>query len=235
MILPSDKVYKETKQIMLGKKFIKTEFQPLADWIDQTYGVKTINIYYDTIDKGKRPRLEICFEHPKESILFRESNGFNFDSNKQKAIAKKFEEIINKLEVKKAKGLFSLFKKRSANKYKTKNLWVIYSDFKSVAETESNLNIPKAIITKLINEFNNKDIWDISRYSSSTTIFLYTDDQKRKYLNSEEHKKWAAKYYELLSQYDEFGYFKKEFFNVLLDSKENFDKNYESNWYYYYN
>ena len=28
----------------------------------------------------------------------------------------------------------------------------------------------------------------------------------------------------------EFGYFKKDFYSVFLDSKENFDTNYESNW-----
>ena len=49
--MPSDKDYKETKQIMLGKKVMQPEFKPLAEWIDKTYGVKTINIFYDTIDK----------------------------------------------------------------------------------------------------------------------------------------------------------------------------------------
>ena len=78
MIMPSDKDYKETKQIMLGKKVMQPEFKPLAEWIDKTYGVKTINIFYDTIDKGNRPRLEIYFEHPKGKAQFNGPNGFNF-------------------------------------------------------------------------------------------------------------------------------------------------------------
>ena len=89
MIMPSDKDYKETKQIMLRKKVMKPEFKPLAAWIDIRFGVKTINIFYDTIDKGTRPRLEICFEHPKEKAQFTGPNGFNFDSHKQKAIGDK--------------------------------------------------------------------------------------------------------------------------------------------------
>lgn len=44
MIMPSDRDYKQTKQIMLGKKSIKSEFKPLADWIDNEYGVKTTKI-----------------------------------------------------------------------------------------------------------------------------------------------------------------------------------------------
>jgi hypothetical protein len=40
--MPSDKDYKETKQIMLGKKVMQPEFKPLAEWIDKTYGVQSI-------------------------------------------------------------------------------------------------------------------------------------------------------------------------------------------------
>ncbi len=58
MIMPYDADYLETKQIMLGEAVMKKEFLPLAEWVDETFGVKTINIVYDTIEEGKRPRLE---------------------------------------------------------------------------------------------------------------------------------------------------------------------------------
>ena len=41
-------------------------------------------------------------------------------------------------------------------------------------------------------------------------------------------------YLDLLNRYDEFGFFTKENFHVEIDSKENFDNNFNSNWYYYY-
>lgn len=41
-------------------------------------------------------------------------------------------------------------------------------------------------------------------------------------------------YLDLLNRYDEFGFFTKENFHIKLDSKENFDNNFNSNWYYYY-
>jgi hypothetical protein len=62
----------------------------------------------------------------------------------------------------------------------------------------------------------------------------YTTEQLKKYQDSELHKKWNEQYFDILKKYDEFGYFKRDFYSVFLDSKENFDKNYESNWYYYY-
>ncbi len=228
--MPSDKDYKETKQIMLGKKKIRPEFKLLADWIDKTYGVKTVNIYYDTIDNGKRPRLEICFEHSKDEALFAGKNRFGFDANKQKAIGEKFKKILKDQEVKQERKLDKI----DTSRYKTKNVWVVYGNFESVAKIEANESIPETAINALKSEFNNKDIWGISRAFSRVTIFLYTDDQVKKYENSEVHKEWTDKYYKLLIQYDEFGYFKREAFAVYLDSKENFDNNYKSNWYYYY-
>lgn len=234
MIMPSDKDYQETKQIMLGKKTMKPEFKPLADWIDKTYGVKTINIFYDTIEKGTRPRLEICFEHLQEKAVFIGPNGLNYDPDKQKAIANTFKETI------KAQGLIEkseslgLFKHSSISTYKTENIWVIYGDFESIARMEANQSVPEEKVKALKKELNNPDIWEISRFFSGTTFFLYTDEQVKKYENSAEHKKWTDKYFELLHQYDQFGYFKSTFFSVYLDSKENFDNNYRSNWYYYY-
>ena len=84
MIMPSDKEYKATKQIMLGKATINFDFRQLADFIDQTFGVKTINIIYDTFGKEKQPRLNICFEFEREKQSFNDDKGnFNFDNKKQ--------------------------------------------------------------------------------------------------------------------------------------------------------
>ena len=47
-------------------------------------------------------------------------------------------------------------------------------------------------------------------------------------------KEWADKYFEILNVYDKFGYFKRDTFEIYLDSKENFDKNYTGSWWYYY-
>ena len=89
-------------------------------------------------------------------------------------------------------------------------------------------------IKKLKSEINNPELWKIDRRFNSATYFLYTDEQLKKYQDSELHKQWNEQYFDLLKKYDEFGYFKKDFYSVFLDSKENFDTNYESNWYYYY-
>ena len=69
---------------MLGKQTLNPEFKPLADFIDKTFGVRTINIVYDKINKGIRSRIGIYFEHSHEKQSFNENNSHvNFDSKKK--------------------------------------------------------------------------------------------------------------------------------------------------------
>lgn len=235
MIMPSDKDYKETKQIMLGEKNMNSDFKLLANWIDSNFNVKTVNIKYDTIDQGTRPRLGVFFETVREANSFQENGQFStFDSKKQELIADKFTHTLKEQGLIKKKKVFDFFKSSHSSKYKTDNIWIYTSAFEPIARIEANEKIPQDKVEELKREFNNDELWEISRAFSGMTFFFYTDEQVKKYENSETVKKWTDKYFELLTQYDEFGYFKKEFFSIYLDSKENFDNNYESNWYYYY-
>ena len=52
--------------------------------------------------------------------------------------------------------------------------------------------------------------------------------------NQKLKKMWGDKYFDFVKPFDEFAYFKRENIQVYLDSKENLNTNYESNWYYYY-
>lgn len=80
MLMPSDKDYRDTKQIMQKKAAMNPDFIDLASFIDEKFGVKTINIIYDTIDAEMRPRLNICFEFENEKQTFMDDGGtFVFD------------------------------------------------------------------------------------------------------------------------------------------------------------
>ncbi len=234
MIVPWDKEYKETKLIKQGKLTMKSEFKPLAEWIDKTYGVKTINIVYYTIDNGQRPALNICLEFETEKTKFHDKTNFNFDIRKTRAIGKQFKTTLQKQGLSKKKGLFDFSYKDNDSKYLTNDIWVIFSAFEPVAKAEANQSVPQETVQELKRLIDNKDIWDISNNSARTTFFLYTEQQVEKYNNNGVKDEWSEKYFNVLTHYDEFGYFKKGLYSIDLDSKENFDKNYQSNWFYYY-
>ena len=230
--MPSDKDYKSTKKIKQNITKIKEEFEPLAKWIDEKYDVKTLNIIFDYIDNNKsHPRLQVCLEYAKDKGKFMDNRTYNFDEKKQNEIAEKFAEITSGYELKNKPNWIT---KILGLTYKTNNLFVYFSDFESIAKIEANESIPEKEIKKLKSDINNEDLWEISRAFSGVTYFLYKDEQVKKYQDSETHRNWQEQYYNLLKEFDEFGYFKKDYFYFHLDSKENFDKNYESNWYYYY-
>ncbi|MGV3632276.1 MAG: hypothetical protein ACO1O6_13790 [Bacteroidota bacterium] len=233
MLMPSDKDYKDTKQIMLGKAKMLEDFRELAVWITKEYGVNPVNIIYDTIDKGKRPRLQICFEYEMEALEFRSADKVNFDHPKQQAIAKQFERNLKKQGItKKRRFLDFLFPVKE--KYSFENIWVYFSAFEPLAKIEVTQNIPSFKLEELKRSIQNSVLWEISCLFSSVTFLLYTDKQVKQYEKSEERIVWANKYFDLLEPYNEFGYFKRENFSILLDSKENFDTKYQSNWHYYY-
>lgn len=213
-----------------------SDFIELAEWIYKVYQVKPINIIYDVFKGYKselRPRLEVVFEFNNEKTLFLDEQS-NFDEKKQSSIKKKFEEILIEKSLIKKKNVFNLFDKRNIIKYDTDHLLVIFSAFAPIARQEANEAIPVDSIKALKQEINNPDLWEISPGFEYVTFFFYTDKQKE--INSENGVKemLASKYYDVLKKYDEFEYFKRIDFFVFLDSKENFDSNYESNWYYYY-
>ena len=213
---------------MLGQKTMNPDFKDLADWIDKTYDVRTINIIYDTFiaARRKQSRLQICFEFERERLIFRDDTRINFDTDKQTAIATKFKEILRMKN-----GLTGFIR---SSRYVTDNILIVFSAFKPVARIEANEKIPQEKVKDLQKELDNPDLWLISKAFGGVTFFLYLDDQVRKYEGSKIKKDWTDKYFDLLERYDEFKYFKRKGFSINLDSKENFDKNYESNWYYYY-
>ncbi|WP_229418529.1 hypothetical protein [Flagellimonas chongwuensis] len=211
---------------------IKEEFTPLAKWIDEKYDVKTLNLVFDFIKNDKSyPRLQVCLEYVKDKGKFMDNQTYSFDKTKQNEVSDKFAEIVSGYNIKNRQNWI---KKIFGLTYKPNNLFVYFSDFESIAKIEANENIPEKKIKELKTAINNSELWEIDRRFDSVTYFLHTEEQLIRYQNSEIHKKWNQEYFDLLKDYDEFGYFIRESYSVFLDSKENFDKNYESNWFYYY-
>lgn len=220
MVSYADIDYILTKQILLGKADIIPDFSLLADFVDQTFGVKTINIVYDVIEENTLPSLDIHFVNEQERASFIDNETGVYDRKKQKLIVDRFKEIV--------------IEQGMINKYRTENMWAYFSAFKPIARAEANSAIPEELIKQLHKDLDCDDLWDISRCFAGITFFLYTDEQLKKYEISETRNMWADKYFDLLEPYNEFGYFNRDKFRIYLDSKENFDENYGGNWYYYY-
>lgn len=234
MIVPSDKDYKETKLIKEGKTSMNPDFRTLADWVDKNYKVNVLNVYYDITTGAYNkpfPRLNIIFEYLEDELKFRDGVLGNFHSDKQKIIAKKFDELVN--GTRHTVPIWSFIKSKKC-KYDVQGLLVTFDAFRPIARDEINEGIPEAEIDNLIAEINDPDIWKIVRFAASATFFFYTDKQSENARTNGYIQQLADKYFDVLKRHDTFDYFDRKAFSVSVDSKENFEKKYEGNWYYYF-
>ncbi|MCR5862265.1 hypothetical protein LRS05_08950 [Flavobacterium sp. J372] len=100
--------------------------------------------------------------------------------------------------------------------------------------TEAGNKVTKQEIDNLKQSLRDNNLWEISRMGAQVTFFLYTEEQVKQYEKSTVRKEWKNKYFDLLDPYNEFGYLSRDTFEINIDSKENFDNNFQSTWYYYY-
>jgi hypothetical protein len=235
MVRSTDKEYKNAKLIKQGKEKIDIKFKELADWISTKYKVTVLNINHKLIDNN-RIRIGIAVETYEDYLKFKENKELcwsNYDEKIQNEIARKYIELNdNNIKMQSDKKLIGL--NTIKEKLKLKDIFVATSAFEPIAREEVNLQITEQRIEKLVNDFKTDEIWKITRFFSSATLFVFTDKQKEEFKNSDIFKKIENSYFDLLKEYDEFNYWKREKFTLGIDTKQFFDEKCESNWFYYY-
>jgi hypothetical protein len=219
MITPRDEDYQQTKLIKKTRASLKSPFKELADWIDEQYGIRVLNVVYDTVIPNSRPRLSVVLETNRDVGKFRDSELGNYKAIEQKRVRERFEAILAE---------------KHDRRFSTVELFVIFVAFEPVARIEANESVPEQEVHHLKARLANEELWEISRCFDSVTFFFYTDAQVKQAQALGLRDQYAQEYARLVERYDEFGYLKKCGVLVSFDSKENFDNNYQSNWYYYY-
>jgi len=217
LITSSDNEYKETKQIKLGNARLAAPFEELAAWISERWCVTVLNVIYDCRNDLHAPRIQVILEHDLDAQVFRD--GYNFDRKKQQEIASQFRRIINR----------DLYRE-----YDGDGLLVVFSAFAPLAREEADSKISDGEIDALKRRIGNPDLWEISRFFGHVTFMFFTDAQAKEHTAKGKQAEYARMYFEILKPHDELNYLTQEGFSVTFDSKQNFDDNYQSNWFYYY-
>lgn len=219
----TDKQYIYTKEIKQGKIKLEGANLWLMDWIYETYGVRPLNVYYN-YEEGNHPAfIEIVFEFEEDMQPFTTAEYLRFEKDYEKS-----EEFLND-QIKK-EAIADKYDYLIDPKYTLMPMRVMYSAFEPIAKEEAQANISFEDLEKLRSEIGDKDIWKII----NPGIFFFNTQEQMKRNDNEDTKNYLkGKYFDLLKKYDEFDYFKRESLSIKLDSKDNFYKNYQSNWQYY--
>ncbi len=222
MIVPSDPDYQATKRIKLGLERMGPPGSELADRIQQEFGVRPLNILYEWVATADRARLMVVFE------CFAEASGFfsgplQIDGAKEAKIWKAFHlSAIAQLPIGPSSGRIG------------STPFLIITAFEPIAKAECNQGIPQAQIDALVVQFAKHGVWIFDRFGSTVTCFFHTEDQLLRSNSDGSRASIAVAYAGLIAEHDEFGYCDSPLEQVLFDSKENLDTNFEGNLYYYH-
>ncbi len=217
MVSSGDIEYIHTKRIKKGQLNLESPFLEFAEWFLKIYGFRPLNIIYDIIEHNKRPRLQVIFEKYQDVRWFRADNKLFLNSTRQEEVAAAFRNLI-----------------LDYPQFSADNLYVIFNSFEPIAKEEANGKISNQRLDKLKSDLSNNDIWEIRRNFSTGIFFFYTMEQAITNETNGTKEKLKEEYFKLIKECDEFDYIKKESFDIKIDSKENFDENYQSNWFYYF-
>lgn len=222
MIVPSDEEYQQTKRIKQGLERLVPPTDRIADDISAQYGIRPLNVLLEWVDTARRHRLMVIFERSNEAMVFKVDH-FTNDPEKERSFINSAMEVLGAKRV--SVGGWPVFRDR---------VFVIIKAFEPIARAECNDHVPAAEIERLTHRYAEEGLWEISRFGSVTTFMFQTDDMVEKIKQSGLGEELRAAYFQLEKPWDQFGYLQPTNQNVRFDSRENFEKNYEGNWYYYY-
>lgn len=218
MVFLDDKTYQETKNIILGKDKRSPLLNEFSLWFSRKYSAKMVNFSFDKLTTPgiNRHRLQVILENTKgyEKMLTRQHE---YNGVYQFEIAHEFEKLA--------------LKHKFTDEASLENLFVAFNDFSDEARTDVNWKAAKEVRTSLKSKYS--FIWDVISPFSGSVIFYYLNQDVDSYKENGISQQITDEYYAILKKYDELNYFTKKDISLTFDSKENLDKNYEGNLFYY--
>lgn len=227
---PRDPDYLRAKRIKQGKSRVEPVYDTFIERFQLEYGVRPLAVFVGVMARprglGKTPRLTVVLERTDQRRAFHTAP-YLADKRKQKAVARLFTDSLQK------RGLQAAFRLAEVT---AEEIFVYFADFEYVAKQEvHDLATASAELDKFTASLGIGDqFWCSQRLSGAPIVFVHTDEQARAIEASDLPVTWADTYFEIAQGHDEFGYLTRAEITIRIDSKENFDANYSSNWFYYF-
>ncbi len=222
MVLLNDKLLFKTLDILRGKSKLPQEYSDLVKFLEIIYGVKAIDFILETMPGPKcryKFRLQVILSSNDDYEKMRTKDTINYDPEIQINIAKKYCELLNS--------------QKWLDKYNPEEIFVCYCDFSSELRTNTIRLADKEAIPFILEKYAHSDIWKICSSFSYLYIFFINDVNIEQYSKDGTCERIKNDYFGYIKKYDEFNCY-LDGYNIVFDSKENVDKNYAGNLYYYF-
>jgi hypothetical protein len=235
-IAPHDRDYLRAKRIKQGQSRVDPAYDAFTERFRLEYGIAPLAVFVDAIGRrhgqGTMPRLCVVLERTDQCRAFRTAPCL-FDIRKQKAVARLFTESFRE------EDLRAVLRRPSGEQVAAvcaDESFVYFADFEDVAKQEVHA---LAAASAGLDEFTASlgianQFWCTQRNGGPPIVFVHTDEQARALRASDLPVTWADTYFEIAKRHDDFGYLTRAEITIQVDSKENFETNYSSNWFYYF-
>jgi hypothetical protein len=94
--------------------------------------------------------------------------------------------------------------------------------------------IPDEILKPFLRSYEKGDVWQVHCGDKWLTVFLYSDNQIMDNKDLLIYQRMKREYFKLVDEYLDLHLPSSEDISVNFDSKENFEKKYQGDWYSYY-
>ncbi len=244
MIWIDKKRFKETYSILKQKTNMKPIFVDLKRFIEDAYSITVYNIFYEPIKSGffNKPNKNSYIYGKKYRLIIYVSS-YSEREKMQNRVDVQMENAPNAFKMVNDKDIqntilnkfFQLSEKYNFKiNVKKEDIWVDYfywfsSQYMSLIVSK----VQQKLIKDILSEYKKKsNIWGIHTGTFGIVIYYNTDSNKLVNQQNGISEEIKNKIYSGVKQLDEFDFYKEEY--ISFDSKENLDKNYQGNLYYYF-
>lgn len=216
-------LYIQTRNVLLGKEKLHPATAEFLKWINNRYSINAINLEFSKFNKKEADkyshRLDIIVNSKKDYNSMFVSNGLRYNEDYRKEIADKFIYYAKK------------YKHPIKN---AKKIWVCYTDFSVEIKTDTNRKAMEEAKPIIKDHYKDIMLWDMFTAFESVVVFYMHDSNIQEYSANGISQRIKQDYFDLLKKHDELGYYTPDNSIIDFDSKENLDKNYEGNLFYYF-
>jgi len=220
MLFGNKQLFSLVRSAKLGHVELPLVLAQLRDWIHDELDVSVVHIVFDHIDIGPpagRSRLNIILETDAD-----------YDSWKTDVVT------IRPDVERRVKSQFTKLAKTEPDTYDTDDVLLTLDNFSDECLGRACSTFLKTDADRIAKDFVAVPIWKIDGFSRDLVVFLKTAKDIRLNTDNGTCATISDRCFDAVKPHDEFGYLSDNSFRLKFDSKENLDKNYNGNLFYYW-